>query len=100
MNFYIELPESTGITADELVKLWNQDIDAANLGEASVDDSAPKVIGEAIGQIVISVATGVLRSVIYDQLKLVVAKLREKSNVTEIASDEESSVVRITVDEA
>jgi len=97
VNFYIELPVSTGIAPGELAKLWNQDSDAANLGEASVDDSAPKVIGEAVGQIVISVATGVLSSVIYDQLKLVVAKLREKSDVTEITSDEESSVVRITV---
>ena len=99
MNLYIELPESTGITADELAQQWNQDIDAANLGEASVDNSAPKVVGEAVGQIVISVAAGILSSVIYDQLKLVVAQLREKRDVTEITSDEESSVVRITVDE-
>ena len=99
MNLYIELPESTGIDPDELARLWNQNSESAQLGEASVDESTPKVVGETVGQIMISVATGVLSSVIYDQLKIIVARLSEEGSVTEIARDEESSVIRITVDE-
>ncbi|MEL7499515.1 MAG: hypothetical protein AAFN77_18065 [Planctomycetota bacterium] len=96
MKFYVELPQSTGITPDELAEQWNKDSAAANLGEASVDSSAPKAIGEAVGQIVISVATGVLSSVIYDQLKALLAKHKEKTMLGDLKDDEGASSTRVT----
>lgn len=96
MKFYVELPKSTGIAADELVDLWNQDNDTANLGEAAIDSSAPKAIGEAVGHIVISVATGVLSSVIYDQLKAVLAKHQAKTSLGDLKDEEHASSTRVT----
>ena len=96
MKFYVELSESTGIAAHELVDLWNRDNAAANLGEASIDESASKAIGEAVGQIVISVATGVVSSVIYDQLKALLAKHKAKTSLGDLKDEDGASSTRVT----
>lgn len=74
----IELPPDCEFSLPQVVQAWNDDADSKALGKAEMPAPTAKSASatDAILSFAVSIGSGVLSSVVYDQLKLLLGKMR------------------------
>ncbi|GIE86993.1 hypothetical protein [Actinoplanes regularis] len=98
----VAVDPAVGVEPAELVKAWADDEEAAALGEATLQPSAPGSFFPGLAELIwVPLAVNLVSSVLYDLLRRLVVKQRPTVDVTElelaetVSGDDRVVVVRI-----
>ena len=77
-NYEIVLSPDVEVTPEEFIAAWNESAESREMGEAHVLPATRGLFDLGVTGILISVATGLASNLLYENIKTVIQRIREK----------------------
>lgn len=99
MNYKVALAPELGVSVEEFVAMWNEDVECRNLAQARTESARGTQFGAwgALVALLTNIAYGVAGNAVYDRIKGLFARKQTKVTVTTVRLADGGEVLVVTV---